>query len=63
MDKHYVDERVTELGSQIYELKREVSGLTQAVSMLSMKVDTKMNNVDVQQMIKQSEVIKKIKEA
>ncbi|MGQ3740570.1 hypothetical protein [Bacillus sp. Fil] len=63
MDNQYVDERVSELGSQIYGLKRAVENLTQTVTLLSAKIDTKTDKDDVQQIIKQSELIKKINES
>ncbi|PGB05372.1 hypothetical protein [Bacillus toyonensis] len=63
MDKHYVDGRVTELGSQLYEVKREVNNLMQTVTMLTAAINTKANKGDVQQMIEQSELIKRINES
>ncbi|HEQ3528001.1 TPA: hypothetical protein VGS93_004471 [Bacillus cereus] len=63
MDKYYVDERVSELGRQIYELERSIEGLKTTVSMLSELVQTKTSKDDVQLIIKQSEVVKKINES
>ncbi len=56
MDNQYVDGRVYELKAQIDGLKQAVDNLTQTVSMLS-------NKVNAQQVVKRSEVIKKINES
>jgi len=63
MDNHYVDERVSELGSQIRKLERTVADLNTVVSTLTNTVNTKVNKEDVQRIIKQSEVIKKINDS
>ncbi|MBT2578907.1 hypothetical protein J7E43_16125 [Bacillus sp. ISL-8] len=63
MDKHYVDERVAELASRIYGLERTVDNLEKTVSMLSTVINTKVNKEDVQEMVKQSVVIKKINDS
>ncbi|EJR67750.1 hypothetical protein P4G85_09665 [Bacillus cereus] len=56
MDKHYVDKRVS-------ELEQSIEGLKTTVSMLSEVVKTKVDTTDVQLIIKQSEVVKKINES
>ncbi|MFF2240146.1 hypothetical protein ACFVUU_18570 [Bacillus thuringiensis] len=63
MDKYYVDERVSELGRQIYELEQSIEGLKITVSRLSESVETKTNKDDVQRIIRQSELVKKINES
>lgn len=63
MDKHYIDERVSELGRQIFELEQSIEGLKTTVSMLLKSVETKTSKDDVQLIIKQSEVVKKINES
>lgn len=63
MDKHYIDERVSELGRQIFELEQSIEGLKTTVSMLSKSLETKTSKEDVQRIIKQSEVVKKINES
>ncbi|MFB5689505.1 hypothetical protein [Bacillus cereus] len=63
MDKHYIDERVSELGRQIFELEQSIEGLKTTVSMLSKSIETKTSKDDVQRIIKQSEMVKKINES
>ncbi|HDR8145029.1 TPA: hypothetical protein QC063_005356 [Bacillus cereus] len=63
MNKYYVDERVSELGRQICELEQSIKGLKITVSRLSESVETKTNKDDVQRIIRQSEVVKKINES
>ncbi|MCU5508089.1 hypothetical protein OCB07_04410 [Bacillus cereus] len=63
MDKHYVDKRVTELENQVWGLNKTVADLSTTVSMLSEVVKTKANKDDIQLLIKQSEVVKKINES
>ncbi|MFB5563425.1 hypothetical protein [Bacillus cereus] len=62
MDNHYVDKRVTELENQVWKLKKTVADLSTTVSMLSKAIETKTSKDDVQLVIKQSEVVKKINE-
>ncbi|HHL0972279.1 TPA: hypothetical protein ACQUHP_003854 [Bacillus cereus] len=63
MDKNYVDKRVTELENQVWGLNKTVADLSTTVSMLSKVVETKTSKDDVQLIIKQSEVVKKINES
>ncbi|MGH0950846.1 hypothetical protein [Bacillus mycoides] len=55
--------RLQILEVQINDLQREVESLNHSVYVLSKKIDTKADKVDVHQMIGQSEIIKKINDS
>ncbi|PFZ08466.1 hypothetical protein COL60_16560 [Bacillus pseudomycoides] len=54
---------INELSSRVYQLEESADVLKDAISMLEEKVNQKVDVTDVQQVIKRSEVIKKINES
>lgn len=77
MDNQYLEMKVNELEKRVSDLQRDkdnllqtlsvvsasVEKLKQKVSMLEQKLGQKVNVTDIQQVTKQSEVIKKINES